>query len=128
MILRLGKYLVWTVLLSYHFTIADLITIYDVNTILIWIIDSAGEYLETINCHDLAVLNNIVKLEAAANAMGQPNGISPTNAQAMVRASKNFVKNMKQILNHAQNYEANMHIAPDYDLHDEAEICMYYLD
>lgn len=70
----------------------------------------------------------MVELRAAANAMAQPNGISLTNAQAMVRASKSFVKNMKQILNHAKTYEEVTHIAPDYDLQDEAKICKHYLD
>ncbi|XP_055307402.1 uncharacterized protein LOC129571611 [Sitodiplosis mosellana] len=83
----------------------------------------AGEYLEIIHLHDLAVLDSMAKLAAAADAMGQPNGILPTNAQAMVRASKSFVKNMKQILYHAQVYEVNTHIVPDYDLQDETNIC-----
>lgn len=73
-------------------------------------------------------MNNMHAMKAAANEMGQPCGISPSNAQAMVRASKSFVKSMKQILNQARSYEASTHIAPDYDLQDETKPCMQYLD
>lgn len=70
----------------------------------------------------------MVDLQEATNAMGQPNGISPTNSKAMVRANKRFVKNMKQIFKHVKTYETATQIAPDYDLQDEAKICKQYLD
>lgn len=70
----------------------------------------------------------MVNLQAAEDAMNQPNGISPINAKAMVRESKKFVKNMKQIFKCVKTYEAATQIAPDYDLQNEAKICMQCLD
>lgn len=88
----------------------------------------AGEYIENINNYDLAALNNMMEIEAALVAMQLPNGIIPPNARAMLRASRNFIKNMKQLLNHAHNYETNALVAVDYDLQDETKICMHFPD
>ncbi|XP_031618317.1 uncharacterized protein LOC116337690 isoform X2 [Contarinia nasturtii] len=88
------------------------------------IFNLGGEHLALIKNHDSAVLNIMVELQAAADAMGQPNGISLTNAKAMVRASKRFVKSMKQIFKHVKTYETATQIAPDYDLQDETKISM----
>lgn len=38
----------------------------------------------------------MVELQAVANAMRQPNGISLANAKTTVRASERFVKSMKR--------------------------------
>lgn len=63
--------------------------------------------------------------EEVLGAMNQPGGILKTNAQAMVRAGKEFIKLMKKLLTLAQNYETVTQMAPDYDLQDETKTCMH---
>lgn len=71
---------------------------------------------------DMNILNSMDKLDAAAHATSLPNGATRRNAQLMVHAIKNIVKSMKQIVIEANEYEANFHIASDYDLQDETKI------
>lgn len=89
---------------------------------------TSNHAISRIESNDIIAFNNMVTSEEVLNRMKLLNGTSKSNAKQMARASRTFLKSMKELLVEAQIYEASTGIWDNYNLQDESKICMHFSD